>query len=183
MDLTTTVTPAPPRPPPNILRQLMSLLFITHHVLAKTLSQIGFTLVRFLIHLQAFPLNLVICWSLVILIFIEDPVAHRFLDIIGSFGLQLHVKGPTHVAGHTLDLVITLENINLLHGSLDAHYMMTPHSMVLFTLNLPKPAFLTVIKTCRKIKSIDISKFRQDIQSCPLLRYLSKCLKELVRQY
>ena len=40
-----------------------------------------------------------------------------FLDILNANGLTQHVTSPTHQKGHTLDLVITREQSNLLSGS------------------------------------------------------------------
>ena len=40
-----------------------------------------------------------------------------FLDILNANGLTQHVISPTHQKGHTLDLVITREQSNLLSGS------------------------------------------------------------------
>ena len=37
----------------------------------------------------------------------NDVDAINFLDLLDSVGLQQHIKKPTHVHGHTLDLVIT----------------------------------------------------------------------------
>ena len=38
---------------------------------------------------------------------LNNKHAKRFVDILDGFGLQQHVKGPTHNKGHTLDLIIT----------------------------------------------------------------------------
>ena len=40
-----------------------------------------------------------------------------FLDILNANGLTQHVTSPTHQKGHTLDLVITREQSNILRGS------------------------------------------------------------------
>ena len=37
----------------------------------------------------------------------SDPDARTFLDLLTSMGLKQHVSVPTHISGHTLDLVIT----------------------------------------------------------------------------
>jgi hypothetical protein len=36
-----------------------------------------------------------------------DRDAIKFLDILESYCLEQHVVGPTHVDGHTLDLIIS----------------------------------------------------------------------------
>ena len=52
---------------------------------------------------------------------IDDPAdtsARRFLSLIRDTGLYQHVVGPTHVSGHTLDLVFTRPS-DYLNWSLD----------------------------------------------------------------
>ena len=33
--------------------------------------------------------------------------SHKFNELLETFGLLQHVKGPTHTSGHTLDLLIS----------------------------------------------------------------------------
>ena len=40
----------------------------------------------------------------------SDSDAQVFLDLLTSIGLKQHVTVPTHISGHTLDLLITREN-------------------------------------------------------------------------
>ena len=98
----------------------------------------------------------------------EKPDVCKFLQIIESFGLKQHVSVPTHVAGHTLDLVITRDDCDFLSNS-QAHFMMTSHSTVLFKLNWTKPHRPAVTRSSRKIKEIDLNKFRSDLQSYNIL--------------
>ena len=37
----------------------------------------------------------------------NDSNATRFLELLTSMGLEQHVEKPTHISGHTLDLIIT----------------------------------------------------------------------------
>ena len=43
----------------------------------------------------------------------SDPDGRTFLDLLTSMGLKQHVSVPTHISGHTLDLVITRAKIQL----------------------------------------------------------------------
>ena len=113
----------------------------------------------------------------------NDPTAAKFLSILESFGLVQHVAVPTHVAGHTLDLVITREDCDLLTCSPVAHYMISSHSTVLFPLSMAKPNRPTIVRTCRKIKSIDMDRFRSDIESSLLLSSPAENMDNLAEQY
>ena len=99
----------------------------------------------------------------------EEPTTTKFLSLLQSFGLIQHVTAPTHVAGHTLDLVITCEDCDLLASAPVAHYMMSTHSTVLFPLNTAKPKCPIIVRSCQKIKSIYMNQFRSDIKSSLLL--------------
>lgn len=61
---------------------------------------------------------------------ITSKVASDFLNITESFNFLQHVSGPTHRAGHTLDLVfshgLTIENVCL------EDYLVSDHKCVLF---------------------------------------------------
>ena len=113
----------------------------------------------------------------------EDPAAAKFLSLLQSFGLVQHVTVPTHVAGHTLDLVIPREDCDLLTCSPMAHYMMSSHSTVLFPLSMAKPKRPTIVRTCRKIKSIDMDRFRSDIESSLLLSSPAENMDKFAEQY
>ena len=89
----------------------------------------------------------------------EKPDVSQFLQIIESFGLKQHVNVPTHVTGHILDLVFTREDCDFLSCVPKAHFMMTSHSTILFSLNWAKPSRPAIVRTCRKIKAINLKKF------------------------
>ena len=113
----------------------------------------------------------------------EDPTTAKFLSLLQSFGLVQHVTVPTHVAGHTLDLVITREDCDLLTSAPVAHYMISTHSTVLFPLNMAKPKRPIIVCSCRKIKSIDMVQFRSDIESSLLLLSPAQTIDNLADQY
>ena len=39
-----------------------------------------------------------------------DPINIHFRDLLDAMGLVQHVKQPTHIHGHTLDLIITRQS-------------------------------------------------------------------------
>ena len=113
----------------------------------------------------------------------EKPDVSQFLQIIESFGLKQHVNVPTHVAGHILDLVFTREDCDFLSCVPKAHFMMTSHSTILFSLNWAKPSRPAIVRTCRKIKAINLKKFQSDLQSSDLLQCPAESLDDLALQY
>ena len=63
----------------------------------------------------------------------DDPHAKRLTDIILSFGLTQHVCSPTHVRGHTLDLVITRTDLSTHVLPVDPP-MLSDHSSVVLNI-------------------------------------------------
>ena len=113
----------------------------------------------------------------------EKPDVCKCLQIIESFGLKQHVSVPTHVAGHTLDFVITRDDCDFLSNSPQAHFMMSSHSTVLFKFNWTKPHRPAVTRSCRKIKEIDLNKFPSDLHSSILLQHPTENVHDLDFQY
>lgn len=56
----------------------------------------------------------------------NDKYANELTTLLESFGLNQHVKEPTHSHGHTLDLIISRDvqmDINVLNCALSDHYL------------------------------------------------------------
>jgi hypothetical protein len=67
-----------------------------------------------------------------------DADASTFSDLLTSFGLKQHVRGPTHEKGHTLDLVITKADTALIWSSVSRDLCISDHYPVFTTLAIPK---------------------------------------------
>ena len=50
----------------------------------------------------------------------DNPSAMKFLDIVNCFNLAQHITVPTHKDGHTLDLIITRNDEDLI-SVIDVH--------------------------------------------------------------
>ena len=69
----------------------------------------------------------------------DDPDVRAFLDLLASMGLKQHVNVPTHVSGHTLDLMITREHDPVISSVPVADRYLSDHASVLCSLNSEKP--------------------------------------------
>ncbi|KAK2168981.1 hypothetical protein LSH36_13g26037 [Paralvinella palmiformis] len=78
----------------------------------------------------------------------NDRDAQRFISVLKSCGLQQYAHEPTHVHGHTLDVVITRDTSNLVSdidvsdpGLCDHMGRLTRDNFaVTFIVNIPNPA-------------------------------------------
>ncbi|ROI15639.1 hypothetical protein DPX16_20177 [Anabarilius grahami] len=115
-------------------------------------------------------------------IHIDNPSCHlatEFLSLIDCLCLQQHVKAPTHIKGHTLDLVITDAPINNLEVN---DLGVSGHKLVSMAFS----SMLPTIRPKRQIsfrnwKQIDPTSITVDLQhiSCPV----SATVDELVTYY
>ena len=121
----------------------------------------------------------------------NDHDAEHFIDTLKACGLQQHVHEPTHVLGHTLDLVInrdtsqTVSNIVVSDPALVDHAgkLTRDHFAVGFMTTLTKPAPIQKTISFRKLQAIDIEAFKQDIMISPSLCSTSGTVEDLVQAY
>ena len=82
-----------------------------------------------------------------------------------SNGLVQHVSEPTHQKGHTLDVLITRQDEDLISDVKVVDPGLSDHYLVTCTIDFPKAPPVTKKVTYRKIRSIDIGKFQDDIRN------------------
>ena len=94
-----------------------------------------------------------------------DPDANKFLNILDSFNLRQHIHEPTHISGHTLDLVITnvLDESSAVSNIVVDQPGLSDHHCVQFYLNTLKPGPTRQTIQYRKTKSVNISDIKEDI--------------------
>ena len=111
--------------------------------------------------------------------------ACRFLGLLDSVGLDQHVSVPTHISGHTLDLIITRNSDQLLVSSPWTDYLFSDHLPVHCNIQVEKPLLKSKQISFRKLKSIDISSLRDDLSKSDLCSNAidSLELNDLVTRY
>ena len=106
-----------------------------------------------------------------------DRDTSKFNSCLDTFGMEQHVRGPTHVAGHTLDVIITRDTDTIVSnievndpGLSDSDGKISgDHFAVIFLIRAEKPAPIRKTVTYRKLRSIDIESFRNDIKSLEII--------------
>ena len=92
-----------------------------------------------------------------------------FLSLLDSFDLHQHVNTPTHECNHTLDLLISRSNSNLISNLHVVDPVLSDHFAIFANLSIKTPPRqLHHSKTFRPLNSIDIAKFSSDILVSPL---------------
>ena len=65
--------------------------------------------------------------------------AANFLELLDSHNLTQHIHCPTHVKGHTLDLLLTRQDDNNVHSIDVLHDMPSDHSALISAMRFEKP--------------------------------------------
>ena len=113
----------------------------------------------------------------------NDKDAARFLELLTSMGLEQHVDKPTHISGHTLDLIITRCSNSLLFAKPIADYLFSDHTTVLCDLESGKPPPRARQVSNRKVKDIDREKLQVVLLLSELCQNIRDTLDELVNSY
>ena len=98
----------------------------------------------------------------------SDADTIRLKDLLNSMGLVQHVKRPTHIHGHTLDLIITRHADDIVDGEPLPERYFSDHAAVICKLSVAKPPLRIKHAEYRKLKSIDITKLKEDIRNFQL---------------
>ena len=112
-----------------------------------------------------------------------DVNAIKLHDILETMGLENHVEVPTHIHGHTLDLIISRKADDLRINNIETTYYVSDHSFVCAGTSLAKPDISYKTITYRKLRDIDMLSFKQDLQQSDLCVNASDNLDDLVNQY
>ena len=93
----------------------------------------------------------------------SDADKRNFLDLLESPGLQQHVIGPTHIHGHTLDLVVTRLTENIILDTPKADRHLSDHAAILCKLTSSRQLNTVKEVKYRRTKSVDISALSCDL--------------------
>ena len=117
---------------------------------------------------------------------IDDPTdtyGCQFSDLLSSYGLVNHITFPTHLAGHTLVLVITRNNQEMNLRSIKPGYFLSDHCFVCVEIVIAWPEVQNKTLSYHKIKSIDRPSLAIELESiCKDLLRIDD-LNELAAQY
>ena len=106
----------------------------------------------------------------------NDSDSTKFLDLLESFSLQQHVVGPTHIHGHTLDLVITRQSDQILRSTPQVDSDFSDHASLFCHLHSIKPSFSTRTLLFRKFKSLDVDSLNDDLTYAKIHQMILKSL-------
>ena len=114
----------------------------------------------------------------------SDSHSSQLSSLLSSMNLKQHISFPTHSGGHTLDLVITSDDSNIISSTASLPISPSDHLPIVTTCSLSIPIVPTPsLVTFRKFSLIDINQFKDDIMNSPLIKDPPSSLTELVQVY
>ena len=114
----------------------------------------------------------------------NDPLTKQFVDLLASFDLKQYISGSTHASGHTLDLIITRSEENIVNHYNIFDPLISDHSVVHLQLLIRKPKFVKKNLLLRNLRAVNIHKFKTDVLNSFLLKnFTTMDLVSLVNEY
>ena len=99
----------------------------------------------------------------------DDSDARRLANLLASFNMVQHVRGPTHHRGNTLDLVITPAQCQLDGVTVDPPGMLSDHSLVVCRLPVavePASVFEHQARSWRHVNRATLRRALEDSVLC-----------------
>jgi len=104
---------------------------------------------------------------------IHDADARRLIDLLLSFDMVQHVRGPTHRCGNTIDLVITAAQCELSNVTVDLPGILSDHSLVVCRLPLTLEPAVVFKQYARGWRHVNRAKLRQALLDSKLCHPVS----------
>ena len=113
----------------------------------------------------------------------SDHATRKFISTLTDFELVQHTNIPTHLSGHTLDLVITRANDDFMTKSPETQELFSDHFDVKFQYDLNNGDKGYKFVTFRKLKNIDVENFIGDLSDLNTMDYTAHSLDSLLSVY
>jgi hypothetical protein len=135
-----------------------------------------------LAHLSSLPHDSIIMGDFNLHVDVPSNATTEFLETLSSFDLHQHVDFPTHILGHTLDLIITSTALKL--KSVIPSDRFSDHFSVIAEVDaevFTRTERKTVV--FRNIRSIDTDAFQDDIRRSELIANPARNAADFAKQY
>lgn len=135
-------------------------------------------------HMVSLPHDLLIMGDFNLHVNVPSKQTTDFQEILSSFDLHQHVDFPTHIYGHSLDLLISPNYGACRPTSVVASDRISDHFTIIAEMKIPVTTH-THQKTIqyRNIKGVDVDAFKDDILNSDLLVTPRRNASDLAKQY
>ena len=112
----------------------------------------------------------------------NDTATRKLTELLESFNILQFVNTSTHMSGHTLDVIMCRATDNLIQ-EVKVGDMITDHNLLLCTVHHPKPHLQEKKIVTRKLRSIDLPSFREDIVQGLRVNDHSESVSDILNRY
>ena len=136
-----------------------------------------------LVYLASLPYDLVLMGDFNLHLESSSSDVRQLTGILEYFDLNQHVNFPTHIHGHSLDVMIFSNRCDVLFAS--PSDTISDHFSVVADLKIPTDHSHTVPQTItyRKLKAINMEAFKADINNSDLIKNPKSNATELAQPY
>ena len=134
-------------------------------------------------HMVSLPHELVLMGDFNLHVESSSSDVRQPTGILESLNLDPYVNFPTHIRGHSIDLMIFSKGCDIL--SVSTSDMISDHFSILADLNIPTDHSRTVpqVITYRKLKAFNMEAFKADITDSELISKPKIDAADLAQQY
>ena len=115
---------------------------------------------------------------------LTNPDAAKFLNFLESTDLKYNVTAPTHRQGHSLDLILSREDENIVS---DIRILpsdnISVHSLITGILDCSRPPPSKLLVKHRNMKNLNMNRFVEEIKSSKLFTNPESNICNLITQY
>ena len=115
-------------------------------------------------HLVALKDDILLAGDINIHMDTDEYSTMKFKDILDTFNIVQYVKFPTHIQGHTLDIIATFGDSPCVSSVEANEYDISHHHLIDFQLSVePEPKIIKDIM-CRKLNNVDMEEFMNEVK-------------------
>ena len=94
----------------------------------------------------------------------DELYAARFKDILDNFNITQHVHFPTHIQGHTLDIIATFGETPQVTNVEASGYDISHHHLIDFQIGVRSEVKEVKQVICRNLKRIEMDTFMKEVK-------------------
>ena len=113
----------------------------------------------------------------------DESSSRKFLDLLDLYDLRQHVVGPTHIMGHTIDVIITPNKESFVTDIAINHIDLSHHFLIDFKITAQVITNSTKHIKYRTVKNIDSTAFCKDLTDKFQASPATKNMAEKVENY
>ena len=133
--------------------------------------------------LSSLSSSFVICGDFILHVDIMSPTVSEFKSVIDSSCLSQYIDFPTHLHGHTLDLLMAPSRFSAISDVKGSGFI-SDHKIISCVVDFPSlDTPIQIVVTFRQYHKLNIDKFRSDLLTIPFVSSPSDDIDSLHEQY